>query len=71
MPWKIFFFDKKGQHSKSYYVNTFKIIDNIATETEVVMEDLLSGHKTRITTLEIRYNSDLKDSLFSTRELER
>jgi hypothetical protein len=35
------------------------------------MEDLLSGHKTRLKTLEIKYNSDLKDALFTTRSLER
>ena len=71
IPLKTFFFDNKGQHCKSYFVNSYKIIDNIATETEVLMEDLLSGHKTRLKTLEIKYNSGLQDSLFTTRALER
>ena len=71
IPLKTYFFDNKGQHNKSYFVNSFKVIDNIATETEVLMEDLLSGHKTRLKTLEIKYNSGLQDSLFTTRALER
>ena len=71
IPLKTYFFDNKEQHGKSYVVNSFKVIDNIATETEVLMEDLLSGHKTRLKTLEIKYNSGLKDSLFTTRALER
>ncbi len=71
IPLKTIFWDKKGRQSKSYSVLKFEIIDNIATETEVLMEDLPSGHKTRLKTLEIRYNSGLKDSLFTTRALEK
>ena len=71
IPLKIIFFENKEQQAKSYSVNAFEIIDNIATETDVVMEDLLSGHKTRLKTLRIKYNSGLKDSLFTTRALER
>ena len=71
IPLKTFFFENKGQHTKSYSVNDFEVIDEIATETDVLMEDLLSGHKTRLKTLRIKYNSGLKDSLFTTRALER
>ena len=71
IPLKTIFFENKEQQAKSYSVNAFEIIDNIATETDVVMEDLLSGHKTRLKTLGIKYNSGLKDSLFTTRALER
>lgn len=71
IPLKTLFWNKKGQKSKIYTVDEFKIIDEIATEMDVLMEDLLAGHKTRIQTLEIKYNSGLKDSLFTTRALEQ
>ncbi|MGK2907460.1 MAG: outer membrane lipoprotein-sorting protein [Desulfuromonadales bacterium] len=71
IPLQTIFWDKNGQQSKSYTVNSFAMIDNIATETDVVMEDLHSGHKTRLKTFEIKYNSGLQDALFTTRALER
>ena len=71
LPLKIIFWNKKGQKSKSYTVVSFATIDQIATETEVLMEDLLSGHKTRLKSLAIKYNAGLKDSLFTARALER
>ena len=71
IPLKTIFWDKKGRQAKIYSVINFEIIDKIATETEVLMEDLPSGHKTRLKTLQIRYNSGLKDSLFTTRSLEK
>jgi outer membrane lipoprotein-sorting protein len=71
IPLKTNFYDKKGRQAKDYSVISFEMIDKIATETEVLMEDLPSGHKTRLKTLQIRYNSGLKDSLFTTRSLEK
>lgn len=70
VPLKTLFFEDEEQ-AKSYFVNSFELVDTIATETEVLMEDLHSGHITRMKTLEVRYNSGLKDSLFSARSLER
>ena len=71
MPLKTVSWNKKGERFKIYSVNKFDIIDNIATATDVFMEDLLSEHKTRLKTQEIIYNSNLKDSLFTIRALER
>jgi len=71
IPLKTNFYDNKGRQAKDYSVVSFEMIDKIATETEVLMEDLPSGHKTRLKTLQIRYNSGLKDSLFTTRSLEK
>lgn len=65
------FWDKKERMAKKYSVKSFEIINQIATETNVQMEDLLSEHKTRLKTLAITYNSGLKDSLFTKRSLER
>ncbi len=71
LPLKMIFWDKKGQKSKKYTVVSFALIDHIATETEVLMEDLLSDHRTSLMTLAIKYNTELKDSLFTARALER
>ena len=70
IPLKIIFLDKKNRHVKTYSVLNFEIIDGIATETETLMEDLLSGHKTRLKSRQIRYNSGLADRLLTTRALE-
>ena len=64
------FWDKKGNKSKVYQVVSFEMIDQVATETEVLMEDLASGHKTRLKVLAIEYNTGLKDALFTARSLE-
>jgi hypothetical protein len=71
IPLKTVFWDKKGQQSKLYQVVSFEMIDQVATETEVLMEDLGSGHMTRLKVLAIEYNNGLKDSLFTARALER
>lgn len=65
------FWDKKGRETKKYTVNSFEIVNQIATETDVLMENLQSKHKTRLKTLAIVYNSGLQDSLFTKRALER
>ncbi len=71
IPVKTDFWNKKGKQTKSYMVNKFVIIDTIATEVDVVMDDLTSGHKTRLVSKNIVYNSGLKNALFTTRALER
>lgn len=71
MPLQTELWNKKGKLAKRYSVTSFEVISQIATETEVVMEDLLSGHKTRLVTKDIIYNSGLKDSLFTKRALEQ
>ena len=71
IPLKTDFWNKKGKLTKRYIVNKFEIIDTIATEIDVIMKDLPSGHKTRLVSKNIVYNSGLKNSLFTTRALER
>ncbi|MEA3544242.1 MAG: outer membrane lipoprotein-sorting protein [Thermodesulfobacteriota bacterium] len=71
MPLKISFWDKKNRQTKTYQVNQFEIIEEISTETIIIMADNRSGHKTRLTNRQIRYNSNLRDRLFTTRALER
>ncbi|MCK5826867.1 MAG: outer membrane lipoprotein-sorting protein, partial [Desulfuromusa sp.] len=69
IPLKIVFWDKKNRQTKTYQVLNFKQIDGIATETEILMEDHLSKHKTRLTNRQIRYNSGLAERLLTTRAL--
>lgn len=71
MPLKIDFFDDRERHSKTYRVTAVALIDGIATEMEVIMEDLRSKHSTRLVTHQIRYNSGLQEHLFTTRALEQ
>ena len=71
MPLRSEFWDKKGRHTKTYRVEQFEIIDGIATETNVVMEDLSAQHSTRLQNHKISYNSNLPDHLFTIRALER
>ena len=70
MPLKVDFWNKKGKHSKSYQVQTFKNIQNIMTETEVMMENLEKGHKTIIKSKSVTYNQNLADKIFTKRDLE-
>jgi hypothetical protein len=71
MPLKVDFYDRKKRHSKTYQVEKIAMVDGIATETEVSMVDRLSGHTTRLVTGQIRYNSGLPETLFTTRTLEQ
>ena len=70
MPLKVEFRNKKGKHSKTYQVQTFKNIQNIMTETEVMMEKLEKGHKTIIKSKSVTYNQNLADKIFTKRDLE-
>ena len=70
MPLKTIFRDPKGREIKRYTVLEIAEIDDIPTEMDVLMEDLRSGHKTRLKTLEIRYNEGLPEAFFTTRALE-
>lgn len=70
-PLKIDFYDDKNRYSKRYQVGKLALIDGIVTEMEVTMEDLLSAHTTNLVTKQVRYNSNLPDTLFTIRNLEQ
>ncbi len=70
MPLKVEFWNRKGKHYKTYQVQTFKDIQNIMTETEVMMENLEKNHKTIIKSISVTYNQNLADKIFSKRHLE-
>ncbi|TVQ98189.1 MAG: outer membrane lipoprotein-sorting protein [Desulfovibrionales bacterium] len=70
VPLKIDFFDKQEQHIKQYRVLQLERIQEIWTETKVVMEDLGTGHRTILEIHSIHYNSGLPESLFTRQNLE-
>lgn len=55
---------------KRYAVLQLENIQNIWTETKMVMEDIKSGHKTIIETKNIKYNTGLLESVFTQQALE-
>lgn len=69
IPLRTEFWNKQGDPFKTYRVEDFSIIDGIATEMKVVMEDHSDQHMTRIVTDKVRYNAGLPDRFFTTRAL--
>ena len=70
VPVKIDYFNKKNKHWKTYQVIQLENIQNIWTETQVIMTDLIENHKTIITTKHIVYNTMINDSIFTVQNLE-
>lgn len=71
LPLRADFFAGDQEPAKRYAVLRLENIQNIWTETKVVMEDLRSGHQTTLETTEIRYNTGLSESIFTQQALER
>ena len=71
LPVRAEYFNKKGQHVKTYTVQALENIQGIWTPTKVKMHDLQDDHTTIMHTTQIEYNTDVQDSLFTTRYLER
>jgi outer membrane lipoprotein-sorting protein len=66
MPLKAEFYDKRGDLLK---VSTMERIDQVQgywTPMETVMENVQTGHKTRLEVQKIRYNENLDPDLFTT-----
>ncbi len=64
------FFAGGQEPVKRFSVLALENIQDVWTETKVVMADLQSGHKTVLETSEIRYNSGVQDSSFTQQALE-
>ncbi len=64
------FFAGGQEPVKRFSVLALENIQEVWTETKVVMVDLQSGHKTVLETSEIRYNSGVQDSSFTQQALE-
>jgi len=64
-------FDKKGRDFKEFYATDIKKIKGIWTAMVIEMKNLQNGHRTVLTTQNIKYNTGLSDRFFSSRELEK
>jgi outer membrane lipoprotein-sorting protein len=64
-------YDKSGKKVKTMTVSEIKLNDGYPTPANMLVSDILSGHSTRLTISEIKYDSGLTDSLFSTRNIKR
>lgn len=64
------YFDKNGDHIKTYEVLKLSQIQGIWTESTVSMEDLEKGHKTYIKLENITYNTGLEKEAISIKSLE-
>jgi hypothetical protein len=71
VPLRVEFFAGGETPIKRYAVLQLENIQDIWTETKVVMEDLPSGHKTTLETTNIQYNTGISDSVFTQQALER
>ncbi len=64
------YFDLKGNHIKTYRVSGLEKKQNIWTETMIVMENVITRHKTHIILDDIEYNSDMIPGQISRTALE-
>lgn len=66
------YFDKSGVHCKTMERNQVeKALDKYWESRETVMTDLKTGHKTKLLLIDAKYDSGLKEELFSERTLMR
>lgn len=65
------FFDRKGQPWKVWKVESYKKIDGFWTPMVQDMHNKQEKRESRIETVEIEYNADLPDSIFSPEYLRR
>ncbi|MCG2759492.1 MAG: outer membrane lipoprotein-sorting protein [Desulfobacteraceae bacterium] len=63
------YYDKKGKLIKKYRAIKVEKIQDVWTETEVIMEDLKNKHKTILKINNIVYNTNLDDDIFSRQNL--
>lgn len=69
LPVQIKYFNREGDHFKTYKVLELEKIEGIWTEMTVSMEDFDREHKTYIRTEDIDYNTDLDKEEISRRSL--
>jgi outer membrane lipoprotein-sorting protein len=70
VPVKTEYYDKKGQLEKVFTAKSLRKIDGIWTIMQSEMRDLKREHKTLMRITGIKYNSNIPDSVFTTRYLE-
>jgi hypothetical protein len=71
IPVKAEFYDKQNRLTKRLVVKRLERIDKIWTALETEMYDLTKDHRTRLKTLEIRYNQGVVDRVFTEAYLQK
>ena len=66
IPMKVEFYDKNEELLKVLTADELEQVQGIWTPMENIMENVQTGHSTRMTVDRIRYNEDLNPDLFST-----
>jgi len=62
-------YDKAGKLLKLMSMENVKIIDGFAVPTHIVIKNVQTNHQTIIDNTDIKFNTGLRDSLFSKRKL--
>jgi hypothetical protein len=70
IPLFVKYYDKKGNHFKTYKVLKLEQIQGVWTELNTSMENLEKGHKTYIKLEKIIYNTDIDQDQISKKSLE-
>jgi hypothetical protein len=71
IPVKVEYYDKQQRLAKRLVVQRLEKIDGIWTAMETEMHDLSKDHRTRMRTLEIRYNKGVSDRVFTEAYLQK
>ncbi len=71
IPVKVEYYDKQQRMAKRFVAQRLEKIDGIWTPVEVEMHDLMKDHRTRLKTLEIRYNKGIADRVFTESYLQK
>lgn len=70
IPIRVDFYNKKNKLIKRLSVKQLKKIEGIWTAVDMIMEDFLERHKTRLFLTEVIYNQELNDDIFTVDNLE-
>lgn len=68
-PYKVVYFDKKGNSIKQMTVNETIVQNGVLTAKEYEMKDLKAGSLTKITLQKVEINKGLSDDLFTERNM--
>jgi len=70
VPVKVECYNKKGELFKRLTVSKLEKVDGIWTVMDVLMDDTSENHKTRMRMIEVHYNQELGDELFTLENLQ-
>jgi len=66
---KIEYYNKKGKHTKTLLMKSYKKIKGVWVAKEIVMKNHKRGSRTKIKIMKIKVNPDIGDDIFTTENL--